>query len=284
MSAHLWLVAFLLAASLHLLVAMAMVGFSDSLDRFGGMGEGASGVEVGLGTLGSYADMLRKATEEEPEAVEESPVDASPAPPERVTGAKPSSPRKEVVKENVRPAPEPLDIPAIKIPRLPPSLPNIVLPERRKILSRNLQDAPEPLATRASPRRQEVAPTKIASRTRPAMIRGSGVRDGERAGSRSGSVKDYFSRLMTWLNRHKEYPAALKKAKKQGTVTLRFSINRRGEILDSRILKGSGFPALDQAALGILARAAPLPGIPADMDRDELTISVPVEYSLITNH
>ena len=92
----------------------------------------------------------------------------------------------------------------------------------------------------------------------------------------------YFARLMAWLQRHKTYPAELKRAKKQGTVLLNFSIGRRGELRSARVVATSGEPMLDQAALAMLQRASPMPALPDDLGLDTLTLTIPVEYSLIT--
>ncbi|HEX5359596.1 MAG TPA: energy transducer TonB [Fluviicoccus sp.] len=92
----------------------------------------------------------------------------------------------------------------------------------------------------------------------------------------------YFGKLKAWLNAHKTYPAALKKAKTQGTVVLTFTISRSGELLSSRIVIGSGEPGLDQAALDMLQRSSPMPPLPDELGLDKLTLTIPVEYSLIT--
>ncbi|GEM_PF-4637211 len=96
-------------------------------------------------------------------------------------------------------------------------------------------------------------------------------------------MRRYLAQLMGQLNRHKRYPAALKKAKIEGRVVLEFTLDKFGRLKDSRVKQGSGHPELDQAALSMLARATPLPAIPAAMNKEELSMSVPVEYSLITD-
>jgi protein TonB len=92
----------------------------------------------------------------------------------------------------------------------------------------------------------------------------------------------YFSQLKGWLNRNKRYPTAAKKARQQGVVIVNFTIDRRGMLLDSHVEKSSGHALLDDAALALLQRAAPMPRIPESMGLQVLSISLPIDYSLIT--
>jgi protein TonB len=56
-------------------------------------------------------------------------------------------------------------------------------------------------------------------------------------------------------------------------------MNRAGRLLGARILRSSGSPALDRAALETLRRAQPLPSIPEDMP-DEVGLDLPVAFYL----
>jgi periplasmic protein TonB len=117
-----------------------------------------------------------------------------------------------------------------------------------------------------------------------AQVKASGKGESRSAGGNKGAAKNYFSRLMAHLNRYKKYPTALKKMKTQGVVTLQFSINQQGQLQSARVKKSSGHPGLDAAALAMIANANPLPAIPDFMQRDSLSIAIPIEYSLITNN
>lgn len=96
-------------------------------------------------------------------------------------------------------------------------------------------------------------------------------------------VRQYVAAIMRQLNRHKTYARELKKARIEGTVVIQFTIDREGRLLASGVKQTSGHAELDRAAMDMLARANPLPAIPDFMNRDELALAIPVEYSLITD-
>ncbi|MGE0387753.1 MAG: TonB family protein [Gammaproteobacteria bacterium] len=94
---------------------------------------------------------------------------------------------------------------------------------------------------------------------------------------------DYFARLSAHLNRRKSYPPSAKKARQQGVVTVRFTVDRDGNVSEVSIKASSGHAILDQATLELLQRVAPLPRMPDSMQRDRITLSLPIDYSLRTS-
>jgi len=102
-------------------------------------------------------------------------------------------------------------------------------------------------------------------------------------GGKTRNANQYFGQLMTWMNKHKHYPAELKKKKQEGVVEIQFTLGRDGELLEVAIARSCGNPALDQAALQMMTNAAPFPPIPGFINQESLTLVIPVEYSLITN-
>ncbi|MDN5861978.1 MAG: energy transducer TonB, partial [Salinisphaera sp.] len=100
------------------------------------------------------------------------------------------------------------------------------------------------------------------------------------SGATTSPDSSYIGQLRSWLGRHKQYPPKARQQGLQGTVRLYFVVDRQGRVLESRILQGSGHPALDQAALRMLKQAAPLPAMPDSLLRNRLELILPVQFHL----
>ncbi|MCD4506092.1 TonB family protein, partial [Chromobacterium piscinae] len=87
------------------------------------------------------------------------------------------------------------------------------------------------------------------------------------------------AKVLARLERYRQYPATSRLRGDEGTAYLSIRIDREGRVLAARLSRGSGHPALDQAALDTAYRAAPLPRIP-DALPDTLELAVPVEFFL----
>ncbi|GAB3739527.1 hypothetical protein GCM10028794_23290 [Silanimonas algicola] len=102
-------------------------------------------------------------------------------------------------------------------------------------------------------------------------------------GALTRQERNYFAVISAHLNRRKTYPAEAKQARQQGVVVVRFRIDRDGHVLSADIRRGSGHALLDDATVELLRRVSPLPRIPRSIDRDELTLSLPIDYALTTD-
>lgn len=309
-----WGAAFAVAIGLHAAVAFGFLfqATAPPLDS-GGFGDG--GVVLGLAandepmaaassaTIANASAAQPVAPEPaeqapaEPAAAEVPPTTAATQPPTREPPPVAMQPR--VSPPVAEPAPEPEPAPPVAEPPVE-STPVIAEVPQPAPLTKPVPPsepaAATPLpaavtATAADPQNTEQSAT-VTARPSASRIAALSTRDAESGHRASGSgrsgrgdpsaARDYFRELMAWLARHKAYPVAAKKAKHQGVVTLEFAIARSGRVLSARVKKGSGYPALDQAALEMLARANPVPAIPDALARERLSLAIPIEFSLIT--
>ena len=280
-----WGFAFGAALGIHLVSAYAYFNWVPQQSRpRGAIDLGEGGVEIGLGRIGSYADLT------------EQPV--APSVPDQADAAQQQTEPQNV---EVQPSPPIQPLPEMKPVAVSVSEPPVVPVEKQAVVAQRLPVEPSEALPR-QPEPEQAAQTKPSANSETASslpaspeaslqappnsrssaaIRVTGKQRHSNLGGRVGNPKDYFSLLIAWLNQHKDYPPAVKKKKQQGTVVLAFSIDRSGTVLTSRVQKSSGYPLLDQAAFDMLARANPLPAMPDSMPRQRLRLAVPIEYSLI---
>lgn len=160
----------------------------------------------------------------------------------------------------------PVDIPPARLP-LPSSA--VTLPP----------PAPAPV-------QQAAAAPAVAAAPATAAPSGSTSGTGSSAGTDPRARQqeaNYFALVSAHLNRRKVYPPEARKARQQGVVTVRFTVDRAGGVTGASIKRGSGHDILDRATLDLLQRVAPLPRMPSSMQRESITLSLPIDYSLRTN-
>ncbi len=85
--------------------------------------------------------------------------------------------------------------------------------------------------------------------------------------------------LETWLADHKVYPESARRRGEQGDVTVRFTVQRSGQVTDVTVVKSSGSPRLDAAAMAML-RGASVPPFDSAMAEGQITATVQIRYRL----
>lgn len=86
--------------------------------------------------------------------------------------------------------------------------------------------------------------------------------------------------LLAHLERHKRYPNQAQYRRQQGVATVRFVMDRMGNVLSARLERSSGIESLDDEAVNLPTRAQPLPVPPPEVSGDTITLVVPVQFFL----
>lgn len=86
--------------------------------------------------------------------------------------------------------------------------------------------------------------------------------------------------LLAHLERHKRYPNQAQYRHQQGVATVRFVMDRQGNVLSARLERSSGIASLDEEAAALPSRAQPLPAPPPEVGGDTITLVVPVQFFL----
>jgi protein TonB len=90
------------------------------------------------------------------------------------------------------------------------------------------------------------------------------------------TITKWQQSLVAHLARFKSYPHAGAAA---GVVSLAFTIDRKGNLVSSRIEKTSGSDVLDAEVLAMVKRATPFPAPPAGVADADLTFVVPIRFT-----
>ncbi len=214
----------------------------------------------------------------------EAAIPASPPPPKAVAPPKPDvtppPPKQEERTEEQKPSVDqkPKEPPPVPQPPLlpeppPPPPPKTPLPEMSKptpVVEKQLETPPPPVA--AAPAQEETAP---AGSQEP--VKQAEPIDSEAARTRAVHAISRWQRAM--LSRLEGAKNGARAGGLVGEVRLTFTIDRRGRLRSSRVARSSGSDRLDQAALGLLKRAAPFPDPPSDLSDQALTFTVPVVFA-----
>jgi protein TonB len=166
--------------------------------------------------------------------------------PQQQEEAPPPPPKQEKVEQKID---EKVDVPPAPVP------PVAALPP------------PEPPKPKDEPTPMPVAPAPAT--TAP-----------PRAHASKAEVDSWYGHIVTQLERNKSYPLAAREHGEKGVVELAFSIDREGHVLSSRIVKSSGYAALDQETIATVRRAQPFPVPPTGVDGEKFDFTVPVKFNI----
>ena len=99
-------------------------------------------------------------------------------------------------------------------------------------------------------------------------------------GSVDDRYKSYLSKIKKKIENIWKYPQSAFEREEEGVTVLKFSINKNGALIATRILTSSGFKSLDQGALHVVQSAAPYDSFPREFDLSRLHIVARFQYKL----
>jgi periplasmic protein TonB len=229
------------------------------------------GIEVALGQSPSQPQAVL-APETASQAAE--PATVASLPPQEIVEPEP-------VVTATEPPPSPLP------ETLPPDQTEPVAPPPRKPV---IRQPPKPVAHLPQPRAIVSAPTPASARLAEASQAASTA--SEYSAMQSGAATamparvpgpdltpNYSALVSAWLEAHKRYPAYARERGEEGSVALRFRVDRSGRVLDHTVLSSSGYADLD-AGVDEMMRGAQLPPFPAGMTASQIEVSVKILFSL----
>lgn len=96
-----------------------------------------------------------------------------------------------------------------------------------------------------------------------------------------GSRMDYLDMVRLKIERYKQYPPFSRQRNLEGMVTVAFLIGPDGVISGLKVVKSSGFPSLDDAAILAVNNAAPFSSPPEKYFKQAVRVKVPIAFELI---
>lgn len=94
----------------------------------------------------------------------------------------------------------------------------------------------------------------------------------------TAEIMDWQKDVVLRIGKARKYPSDARKQKITGTVRVRFTIDRYGNVLSQEVAESSVHTVLDNAALKVLADVGKLPTPPHHLQGDSFTLMVPLNY------
>jgi periplasmic protein TonB len=96
----------------------------------------------------------------------------------------------------------------------------------------------------------------------------------------SQAILKWRGQIVAAIERNKHYPEMADRRGQKGVVQVLFSLDRQGRLIDSRVVRSSGAPALDEEAVAVLRRTQPFPPPPAEefTGRDSVDLLLPMRF------
>jgi periplasmic protein TonB len=248
LSPPVWIAAALAAVAIHaggVALALASMQPDSAVDL------GAPGIEIGIELVSPHLD----------------PTDAPVGPDTEAAAAAPAIVEQKAVIE-------PNDLPKA-VPTETDDPERVVAPEETK---KPKEDEPKIATVQASPSTESIAAEETATptvETAPEAPRSVAPAPGT-GESALRERQSWQKELAAHFNKYKRYPSD--RTMQAAEVVVSFELDRAGNVLSTKIVKGSGDVSFDDAAIGMLRRASPVPQPPPLVADEGLAFTLPVIF------
>lgn len=165
------------------------------------------------------------------------------------------------------------DDPDLKMPEAKPEKPDEE--EKKEEPEEVVEERPDAAASAPSPETTAPPPVKAEPAAQAAAPE-AGLSDNDQK-----AIARWQKKVVVHLHSHKRYPNEARKRRIQGEVVVKFTIDRSGRVIARSVTNGSGAKILDNAAVGILERASPLPVPPPQLSGNEFELTLPIRYQVM---
>lgn len=93
-------------------------------------------------------------------------------------------------------------------------------------------------------------------------------------------INEYSSTMVRASYQYVRYPKRALKLNQEGTVLLEVIIDRKGELISSKVIQSSGYSALDDAAISAVEKTAPFPAIPEGILGNQIEFTLPFTFQI----
>jgi protein TonB len=192
-----------------------------------------------------------------------------------------------ITPKTLEPVPMEDEFPEVEPSPLAPE-PEVALPELRPV--EKTQDSKEPdpetpTLDDPAPAQETLVPQESAPLPTVAAIAAPATA-AKKQGTTTAAAEEVSSwqkRIVTQLGKHRRYPQKARVRRHQGEAIVRFTVDREGRVIASRIVTSSGSSLLDEEALAVLTRAAPLPEPPEDLVGATFELEIPIRFRIRLN-
>ncbi|MGC9257087.1 energy transducer TonB, partial [Desulfurella sp.] len=103
-------------------------------------------------------------------------------------------------------------------------------------------------------------------------------------GTESIKYVSYMKLLKDKIQNVWVYPEQARLKNQQGTLLVKFGINKNGSLAYADVIRSSGYPALDEAAIKAIKEASPFNPLPERFGVDRLNIYATFSYELVYHY